>query len=658
MANALAGETSPYLLQHRDNPVDWQPWGERALARARELDRPLLVSIGYSACHWCHVMERECFEDPEIAALMNEHFVCVKVDREERPDVDALYMEAVQALTGQGGWPLNVFLTPEQVPFYAGTYFPPVQRQGMPAWPQVLLGVAQAWREQRDAIEAQSEGMIARLSGAALLAPSEALPGAEALDEAVAKLRATFDSVNGGWGRMPKFPAASTIEFLLRRGETGMALQTLRSMASGGINDQIGGGFARYSVDETWTVPHFEKMLYDNALLARAYLHGWQVSGDPVLRRTAEETLDWILREMTGPEGGFFSALDADSEGVEGKFYVWSLDELRSVLGDDFEVAARWLGAGEQGNFEGSNILESRGAEPAPEVRERIRAKLYETRSERVSPGLDDKRLTSWNALAISALADTGAVLERDDYLAAARRAADFLLQTMRDQDGRLLRSYNAGSAKLNAYLEDHAFLLEALLTLYEATFEPRWFAAARATADTIIERFADPLHGGFFQTSSDHEQLVARRKELDDNPIPSGASSVAFGLLRLAALTGEASYEDHAVGVLRLAGALAPRYPQGFGHLLQALDFHLAPVQEVALVGADTRALERVVRAAFRPHVVLAGGDGADAGGVALLEGRTPLDGRAAAYVCHGFSCRQPVAEPDELASQLAASA
>ncbi|MEY2516545.1 MAG: uncharacterized protein QOJ89_3903, partial [bacterium] len=467
MANALAGETSPYLLQHRDNPVDWMPWGEQALSRARELDRPLLVSIGYSACHWCHVMERECFENPEIAALMNEHFVCVKVDREERPDVDAIYMEAVQAMTGHGGWPLNVFITPEQVPFYAGTYFPPEQRHGMPSWPAVLGGVAQAWKLQRDEIRAQSDAMIARLSGAAQLKPADQPPGEDALDEAIAKLSASYDSVNGGWGSAPKFPGASTIEFLLRRGERAMSLQTLRSMAGGGINDQIGGGFARYSVDASWTVPHFEKMLYDNALLARAYLHGWLASGgadggDPVLRRTVEETLDWILREMTGPEGGFHSALDADSEGVEGKFYVWAFDELRHVLGDDFEVAAAWFGASDEGNFEGQNILESRGAEPAPEVRERIRAALLAARAARVRPGLDDKRLTAWNALAISALAEAGAVLGRDDYLAAARRAAAFLLETMRDADGRLLRTYNAGQAKLNAYLEDHAFLLEA----------------------------------------------------------------------------------------------------------------------------------------------------------------------------------------------------
>jgi uncharacterized protein YyaL (SSP411 family) len=427
-------------------------------------------------------------------------------------------------------------------------------------------------------------------------------------------------------------------------------------MASGGIFDQVGGGFARYSVDATWTVPHFEKMLYDNALLARAYLHGWQVSGDPVLRRTAEETLDWILREMTGPEGAFHSALDADSEGVEGKFYVWGMDELRAVLGDDFEVAQRWLGVSDQGNFEGENILESRGAEPEPDVRLRVRAKLLQARASRVRPALDDKRLTAWNALTISALAEAGAALERDDYLDAARRAAGFLLDTMRDEDGRLLRTYNAGRAKLNAYLEDHAFLLEALIVLYEATFEPRWFHAARATADTMIARFADPDRGGFFQTSDDHEQLVARRKELDDNPIPSGASSAAFGLLRLAALTGQARYEQHAVDVLLLGGELARRYPQGFGHLLQALDFHHAPVREIALAGEDTSALARVVRGAFRPHVVVAGGDGDDAHGIALLEGRGRLDDRPAAYVCERFSCRQPVSDPADLAALLGA--
>ncbi len=659
MPNALAGETSPYLLQHRDNPVDWLPWGEEALARAREHNRPLIVSIGYSACHWCHVMERECFEDPEIAALMNEQFVCVKVDREERPDIDALYMEAVQSMTGQGGWPLNVFVTPEQVPFYGGTYFPPEPRHGLPSWPQVLAAVADAWEKSSEEIRAQGRQLAQRLGGAVSLAAPDDGGALDAgvLDVAVGRLAAIYDSVHGGWGGAPKFPAASAIEFLLRRGERSMSLYTLRSMASGGMYDQVGGGFARYSVDARWTVPHFEKMLYDNALLARAYLHGWQVSGDAVLRRTAEETLDWVLREMRGPEGAFYSALDADSEGVEGKFYVWSEQELREVLGDDAPAAIEWFGVSPQGNFEGANILESRGPEPEPEQRERIRATLLAAREQRVRPGLDDKRLAAWNALTVSALAEAGAVLERDDYLDAARGAAAFLLEHMRDVDGRLLRTYNAGQARLNAYLEDHAFLLEALLDLYQATFEPRWFTTARALAETMIDRFADPKQGGFFQTSSDHERLVARRKDLDDQPIPSGSSSAAFGLLRLAALTADARYEEQAIGVLRLAAAMAARHPRSFGHLLQALDFHLAAVREVALVGPDTREMQRIVRGAFRPHVVLAGGDGTDAGGVPLLEGRTPADGAPTAYVCERFACRAPITSSDELAAVLNAA-
>jgi uncharacterized protein YyaL (SSP411 family) len=656
MANALARETSPYLLQHRDNPVDWLPWGEEALRRAREHDRPLLVSIGYSACHWCHVMERESFEDPQTAALMNEHFVCVKVDREERPDVDALYMEAVQAMTGHGGWPLNVFVTPEQVPFFGGTYFPPEPRQGMPSWRQVLGAVAEAWQTRNDEIRGQGEQMAQRLQGGALLEPSDEPIAAAELDDAVAMLRGAFDSLNGGWGGAPKFPAASVIEFLLRRGERQMTLYTLRSMASGGIYDQVGGGFARYAVDATWTVPHFEKMLYDNALLARAYLHGWQVTGDELLRRTVEETLDWAIREMRAPEGGFYSALDADSEGVEGKFYVWTLDELRAALGDDFDAAVAWFGASEAGNFEGANVLESRGPEPPAEVRERVRARLLEVRAERVWPGLDDKRLAAWNALMISALAEAGAVLERADLLDAARDAAAFVLDRMRTPDGRLLRTFNAGEARLNAYLEDHAFVLEALLTLYEATFEERWFAAAREIADTIVDRFADPANGGFFSTSDDHEELVARRKDLEDAPIPSGGSAAAFGLLRLAALTGEARYEEHAVSHLRLLHEIAPRHPTAFGHLLQAIDFHLAPVREVALAGepAGVAALAGVARSAFRPHLVLAGGAGDGGSAVPLMEGRTPVDGRAAAYVCEHFACLRPVTSPDELRALL----
>jgi uncharacterized protein len=627
--NALAQETSPYLLQHRDNPVDWHPWGEDALAEARERDVPLLVSIGYSACHWCHVMERESFEDAETAALMNERFVNVKVDREEHPDVDALYMEAVQAMTGQGGWPLNVFVTPGQVPFYGGTYFPPEPRQGMPSWRQVLGAVADAWEQRRESIEQQSEQIVERLRGAARLRASDNPITTATIETAVARLRDLYDPIRGGWGAAPKFPAASAIELLLRVDEPDMALETLRHMAAGGIHDQVGGGFHRYSVDAAWRVPHFEKMLYDNALLARAYLHGWQVSGEDRMREVAEGTLDWALREMRGPEGSFYSALDADSEGEEGRFYTWTTDELSGLDVETFP-------------FEGRKIL-------VGSVSPEVRARLLEVRSRRVRPGTDDKRLTSWNALMIAALADAGAVLERYDYLDAARTAADFLLSTMRDADGGLLRTSSGGPAKLPGLLSDHAFLLEALLTLYEATFEERWFVAARELAGSLIDRFADRDNGGFWSTPPDHG-LLARRKDLEDTPIPAGGSSAAFGLLRLAALTGDNDLAEPALGMLALLTDAAPRFPTAFGHLLQAFDFHLAPTLEVALVGDDLEPLERAVRSRLRPHLVLAGGPDGSETAVPLLVGRTPVGGSPAAYVCENFSCRMPVTDPDEL--------
>jgi uncharacterized protein len=632
MANALARETSPYLLQHRDNPVDWRPWGPEALAEARERDVPLLVSIGYSACHWCHVMEHESFEDGETAALMNARFVNVKVDREERPDVDALYMEAVQAMTGQGGWPLNVFMTPDQVPFFGGTYFPPEPRQGMPSWRQVLGAVASAWEHRRESIEQQSAQIVERLRGGARIkAPGSAITPVT-IETAVARLRELYDPARGGWGDAPKFPAASTIELLLAIGEPEMALRTLQAMAAGGIYDQVGGGFHRYSVDAHWRVPHFEKMLYDNALLARAYLHGWQVSGEERLRQVAEETLDWALREMRGPEGGFYSALDADSEGEEGRFYTWTPQELEGAEVESFQ-------------FEGRRIL-------LGGVSAELRERLLGLRAGRVRPGTDDKRLTSWNALMVSALADAGAVLERADYLDAARTTADFLLTTMRPK-GELLRTYNRGEGKLPGLLADHAFLLEALLTLYEATFEDRWFVEAWALAGTVVGRFADPEGGGFWSTPPDHE-LLARRKDLEDTPIPSGGSSAALGLLRLAALAGDHALAEPAIGLLALLHEAAPRFPTAFGHLLQAIDFHLSPTREVALVGDDLRPLERSVRARLRPHVVLAGGPEAADPAVPLLAGRTCVDGQAAAYVCENFACRVPVTDPNELGALL----
>ena len=591
VANALANETSPYLRQHAENPVDWLPWGAEAFARARELDRPVIVSIGYSSCHWCHVMERESFEDPATARLMNANFVCVKVDREERPDVDALYMEALQSISGRGGWPLNMFVTPEQLPFYGGTYFPPEPRTGMQAWPDVLRAIARAWQEDRGQIQEGGERLREHLASIARHArPHEPLQE-DRLEEAVARAGETFDAAHGGFGGAPKFPQASLLEFLLLRGEHTMTLTTLRAMASGGIHDQIGGGFHRYSVDDTWTVPHFEKMLYDNALLARAYLHAWQASGDEELRGVCVDTLEWALREMRGPEGGFYSALDADSEGVEGRFYVWRLAELERLLGEhDGAAAAAWLGIGEEGNFHdphhpepGLNVLQDRGPRPAAELRESIRSRLAAARELRVRPGLDGKRLTSWNALMVCALADAGAALPEPRYTEAAVACAEFIEQHMHTPEGRLLRTFNEGAARIDAYLEDHAYLLEALLVLFETTCEEHFFLRARALADTLIERFADPAEGGFFSTAADGEGLIVRRKDLEDSPIPSGAASAAVGLLRLYQLSGDPVYEQHALSVLEARAELAGRYPGAFGHLLQALHWHFAPVRPIA---------------------------------------------------------------------------
>jgi uncharacterized protein YyaL (SSP411 family) len=669
MPNRLARETSPYLLQHSENPVDWYPWGPEAIERARADDRPILLSVGYSACHWCHVMERESFEDVETAAYMNAHFVNVKVDREERPDVDALYMEAVQTISGQGGWPMTVFCDPEGVPFYGGTYFPPDEGRGMPSFRMVMEAVVDAYERQRDEIRERGPQMRARLGAIGLVEPATEAPEAALLEEALERLHASADTRNGGFGGAPKFPPASAIELLLTRGERDIPERTLDAMLAGGIYDQLGGGFARYSVDASWLVPHFEKMLYDNALLARAYLHGWQALGHERYRCVCEETLDWALEEMRGPEGGFYSALDADSEGEEGRFYTWTPDEIRAGLttpppnlpncinfsAQQTEKLMQFYGVEEGGNFEGRTVLhlaQGAGAE-APEGFDEMRAQLLALRSLRVRPGLDDKRLSSWNALMIAALAEAGAVLERPDYLDSARECAEFLWGTLRDEDGRLLRTYKDGRAHLNAYLEDHAFLLEALLTLYEASFEAVWFERAREVAETMLARFGDPERGGFFSTAADHETLIARRKEIGDHPIPSGNSSAALGLLRLAALSGERRYEEAAEGVLRLFAGPAQRHPESFAHLLRAIDFHLAPTKVVALVGDDLAELTRTVNTKFRPHLVLAGGpEGSET--PALLTQRPAVDGLPTAYVCHEFACKQPVTDADALAALL----
>jgi uncharacterized protein len=657
MPNRLAQETSPYLLQHRDNPVDWYPWGAEALGRAREEDRPILLSVGYSACHWCHVMEHESFEDPETAAYMNEHFVNVKVDREERPDVDAIYMEAVQGMTGHGGWPMTVFLDPDGVPFYGGTYFPPDSSRGMPSFRMVMEAVVHAFETQREEIREKAPGTQARLGALGEVEPRD-MPGAAQLEEAVGRLLAVADRRNGGFGAAPKFPPASALELLLARGQTDHVELTLDKMLAGGIYDQLAGGFARYSVDATWLVPHFEKMLYDNALLARIYLHGWQELGHERYRRVCEETLDWMLREMRGPEGGFYSALDADSEGEEGRFYVWTPAQIHDVLGEAAGPVIDYYGVSQGGNFEGANVLHlaAGAATEEPAGLAEARRALYEARAQRVRPGLDDKRLTSWNALAIAALADAGAVLGREDYLDAARACAGFLLEQMRDEQGMLLRTYKDGRAHLNAYLEDHAFLLEALLTLYEATFETRWFPEARALAEVTIERFGDPERGGFYSTSSDHEELIARRKEVGDHPIPSGNSSAAMGMLRLAALTGDRRYTETAEGVFALFAQPAIDHPDAFAHLLRALDFHLSSTREVALVGDDLGELAAVIREKPHPHLVLAGGpEGSDQ--PPLLADRTTLDGRPAAYICQNFTCRLPLADPEDLRKQLSST-
>jgi len=676
MANRLASETSPYLLQHKDNPVDWRPWGPEALSEAVSADKPILLSIGYSACHWCHVMERESFEDEETAAYMNERFIPIKVDREERPDVDDIYMEAVQGMTGQGGWPLTVFLDPEGVPFYGGTYFPPEPRQGMPSFRQVMEATADGYRDQREQLREASHRVREGLSAVSRIEQTTDDLTVPVLDGAVRGLLAAADTRNGGFGAAPKFPPASVLEFLMARGETEHVARTLNGMMCGGIYDQVGGGFARYSVDGSWLVPHFEKMLYDNALLARAYVHGWQRTGNERWMEVARDTLDWALREMHGPEGGFYSALDADSEGEEGRFYVWTEDEARSALegdgiaSDEIERVLGYWGVSAAGNFEGSNVLHvplGASAKPPPRLPD-ARRLLLAAREQRVRPALDDKRLTSWNALMISALADAGAAMGRSDYLDAASGAARFVLDELRDPEGRLLRTWKDGEGRLNAYLEDHAYLLEALLRLYEATFDERWFAAGRETADTMIARFADEERGGFFTTSNDHEELIARRKDMGDHPIPSGNAAAALGLLRLAALTGDSAYEERAVGTIRLLAPAASRHPEAFGHLLQALDFHISPTREVALVAPAPDAhpgggpaaikavlsdLAGVVHSSHRPHLVLAGGaEGSEV--PELMAGRTAVAGEPAAYVCESFACQAPVTAPEDLSSSL----
>ncbi|MDP9491517.1 MAG: thioredoxin domain-containing protein [Actinomycetota bacterium] len=635
--NRLAQETSPYLLQHADNPVDWYAWGDEAFERARAEDRPLLLSIGYSACHWCHVMAHESFEDEETARVMNERFVNVKVDREERPDVDALYMDAVVSMTGHGGWPMTVFLTPEGEPFYGGTYFPPEPRHGMPPFRDVLVAVSDLYRDQRGTAASSAARLVQ-----ALRASSEVRPSTDPLTEglisdAARKLRRGFDPEWGGFGGAPKFPQAPTLEFLLRMHLHGdeqalpMVTTTLDSMAAGGMYDLLGGGFHRYSVDRQWLVPHFEKMLYDNALLASTYLHGWVVTGEERYRRVAEETLDYVLRELALPEGGLASAQDADTEGVEGLTFTWAPDD---------GVPEELLQPFEDGRF----VI--RG-----ELDEELRGRLWEIREQRLKPGRDDKAIASWNGLALAALAEAGRRLERPDFLEAAERIAGFLLGPLSDDEGRLFRTYRDGRAKNTGFLEDYADAANGLYELHVATGELRWLEEAKRLAELAIELFADDEHGGFFLTPAHGERLIARQKTFEDNPTPSGNSMLAYVLLRLARIYGDAKLERRAVGVFRLvAPALRPS-PQFFGHALSALDLHFSPPRELAIVGPPDSEVARAALTPFDPNAVVAFGP---ANGVPLLEGKDLVDGKPAVYVCENFACEAPVTEPQNLSKTL----
>jgi uncharacterized protein YyaL (SSP411 family) len=664
--NRLARETSPYLLQHAHNPVDWYPWGEEAFARAKAEDKPILLSVGYSACHWCHVMERESFENAETAAVMNRHFVSVKVDREERPDVDHIYMQAVQTMTGQGGWPMTVFLTPDGTPFYGGTYFPPVDRHGLPGFLRLLQALADAWANRRTDVVDNGRQLTAALGQESRLRAAGTLLTDEILFAAFQGVSAQFDEEHGGLGGAPKFPQPMIWEFVLRFARRTdnpyarrMVHTTLVKMARGGIYDHLGGGFARYSVDRLWLVPHFEKMLYDNAQLASLYLHAWQAFGDPECRRVCEETLDYVVREMTDPAGGFYSAQDADSEGHEGKFFVWTPDEIRAVLGADADAAMAYWGVDRGPNFEGKSILWLPG-QPDPERAASWRRRMFEAREHRVKPGRDDKILTAWNGLMARAFAEAGRALGRSDYIATARRNAEFVLGSMR-ANGRLLRTWKGGQAKLKGYLEDYAMLAAALLELYAATFDRLWLDEARGLAGDMLRLFWDEDVGGFFDTGVDHERLIVRPRNLYDNAVPCGSSVGIEVLLRLAALTGEERWERQALTALRPMADLMGRHPTAFGRFLCALDFHVGPRAEVALIAPrtieETSELAREVFGRFLPNVVTAGmvdGQREATAGIPLLESRLALDDKPTAYVCRNYTCELPVTDRAALAKQL----
>ncbi len=680
MPNQLINESSPYLLQHADNPVDWHPWGAEALEKAKLEDKPIFLSIGYAACHWCHVMAHESFENPETAALMNEHFINIKVDREERPDLDGIYMQATVAMTGSGGWPMSVFLTPELKPFYAGTYFPPVRRYNMPAFRDVLTGLANAWKNDRAEVETTGDKVSYHLQ--AQVKPQNADPlTPQHLDAIANAMQESYDWGYGGWGDAPKFPQAMAVEFLLHHSTVRktdeynkLIEHCLQAMARGGMYDVVGGGFSRYSTDNHWRIPHFEKMLYDNALLARAYLHAWQVTKNPFYKRIVEETLDFVAREMTHERGGFYSSLDADSEGEEGRFYVWTQDELRAVLEDAYEFFEAAYGVTAKGNWEGRTVLQRAlddaslaarfklDPEAVPAKLAESHAKLLTARSVRVRPGTDDKVLTTWNGLMLAAFAEAARVLADDSsrstaYLDLATRNAVFLLSELRP-DGTLRRSWREGRTTKEVFLEDFASLILGLLELYQTDFNETWFASAKELADEMIERFRDP-DGGFFDTPHDAETLLLRPKDIQDNATPSGNALACEALLKLAAFSDEGRYRDLAEESLTLITGFVLRYPLGFARWLSAAEIAAGTMRQVAVLGEaqdeDFRRMLKAIQSDYRPNVVVAASSHPiKEGSPALLEGRGMLGGRATAYVCEGFVCKQPVTELEALVEQL----
>jgi uncharacterized protein len=683
--NRLAGETSPYLLQHATNPVDWYPWSQEALEKARSENKPIFLSIGYSACHWCHVMEHESFENSEIAVLMNEHFVSIKVDREERPDLDQIYMSAVMAMTGHGGWPMSVFLTPQCKPFFGGTYFPPTDSRGMAGFPRVLLSVHRAWEERREEIIESATEMTEQLRAFGSIAKGGGLLDFKLLDQASRTLTRSFDPIHGGFGRAPKFPHPMDLRVLLRhhlrtRDDQAMHVvrHTLHKMARGGIYDHLGGGFARYSTDERWLVPHFEKMLYDNALLSSTYLEAFQATGDACFSRVARETMNYVLSRMTGAHGAFHSTEDADSEGVEGKYYVWSVADVTEVLGADCAKTFCYVyDITQQGNWEGHNILNIlKPVEQAAKLLARDqgkleaelaagRALLLAAREKRVPPAMDTKVLVSWNGLMIAALAQGGHVLSDKRYIEAGERAAGFILDRMRQSDGRLLHTFKDGQAKLDAYLDDYASLIDGLTRLYESTGEPRWIESALELAAIMIDEFGDAGPGGFFFTGRRHEALIARQKDIHDNATPSGSGLAATALLRLGALTGRADLTQAGKKALEAIDSVLEREPAACGQSLIALDFLLSNVTEFAVIAGDDRAetqsVLETIASSFRPHHVVAPAtpEQADSlsGKVALLKGKPLRDRRTTTYVCENFTCQAPCVGIEGLKEALAAA-